>query len=95
MNGSAVRECRGTRKFYGRVRQTHMHTAGVIVFRVGERHWTITLCYTFLATMMASHPFLPDCKTTFSWIFFTFFYAIFKFLRPEHDCYAKFTPCST
>ena len=27
--------------------------------------------------------------------FFTFFYAIFSFLRPEHDCYAKFTSCST
>ena len=27
--------------------------------------------------------------------FFTFFNAIFKFLRPEHDCYAKFTSCST
>ena len=27
--------------------------------------------------------------------FFTFFYAIFKFLRPEPDCYAKFTSCST
>ena len=23
--------------------------------------------------------------------FLTFFYAIFKLLRPEHDCYAKFT----
>ena len=27
--------------------------------------------------------------------FFSFFYAIFKFLRPEHDCYANFTSCST
>ena len=27
--------------------------------------------------------------------FFTFFNAIFKFSRPEHDCYAKFTSCST
>ena len=27
--------------------------------------------------------------------FFTFFYAIFKFLRPEHNCYEKFTSCST
>ena len=36
------------------------------------------------------NPFLPDCKTTFSRIF-TFFYAIFKLLRPEHDCYGKFT----
>ena len=25
--------------------------------------------------------------------FFTFFYAFFLFLRPEHDCYAKFTSC--
>ena len=41
------------------------------------------------------NPFLPDCKTTFSWIFKIFLYAIFKFLRSEHDCYAKFTSCST
>ena len=27
--------------------------------------------------------------------FLTFFYAIFKFLRPEHDCYVKFKSCST
>ena len=27
--------------------------------------------------------------------FFIFFYAIFRFLRLEHDCYAKFTSCST
>ena len=38
--------------------------------------------------------FLPDCKTTLSGIF-TFFYANFKFSRPEHDCYAKFTSYST
>ena len=25
----------------------------------------------------------------------TFFFFIFKCLRPEHDCYAKFTSCST
>ena len=37
------------------------------------------------------NPFLPECKTTFSQIF----YAIFKFLKPEHDCYVKFTSCST
>ena len=40
------------------------------------------------------NPFLPDCKATFSWIFYIF-YAIFKFLRPEHNCYAKFTSYST
>ena len=40
------------------------------------------------------NPFLPDCKTTFSGIFFAFFIFIFKFLRPKHDCYAKFTSCS-
>ena len=38
------------------------------------------------------NPFLPECKTTFSLIFF---YDIFKLLRPEHNCYAKFTSCST
>ena len=38
--------------------------------------------------------FLPDCKHLFPG-FFTFFHAISKFLIPEHDCYAKFTSCST
>ena len=32
------------------------------------------------------NPFLPDCKTSFSQFFFTFFCAILKFSRPEHDC---------
>ena len=27
--------------------------------------------------------------------FFISFFFIFPFLRPEHDCYAKFTSCST
>ena len=31
------------------------------------------------------NPFLPDGETTFSRIFFTFFYSILKFSRPEHD----------
>ena len=40
-----------------------------------------------------THSFLTE-KQLFPG-FFTFFYAIFKFLRPEHDWYAKFTSCST
>ena len=27
--------------------------------------------------------------------FFPFFFFLYKFLRPEHDCYAKFASCST
>ena len=41
-----------------------------------------------------THSFLT-AKDLFTRFFFTFFYAIFKFLRPEHDCYARFTSCST
>ena len=41
------------------------------------------------------NPFLPDCKTTFFRIFYIFSMPFFLFLRPEHDCYAKFTSCST
>ena len=57
--------------------------------------------YTFAASALLTvrksffiNPFLPDCKTAFSRIF-TFLYTILKFLRPEHDCYAKFPSCST
>ena len=41
-----------------------------------------------------THSFLTT-KQLFPGFVFTFFYAIFKLLRPEHDCYAKFTSCST
>ena len=49
---------------------------------------------TSIVLIYKINPFLPDCKTTFSWIFYIF-YAILKLLRPEHDFYAKFTSCST
>ena len=39
------------------------------------------------------NPVHPDCKTIFSRIFYIFLLYL-KFLRPEHDCYAKFTSCS-
>ena len=48
-----------------------------------------------IKTKTTFNPFLPDWKTGFSQIFVRFFYAIFKFLRPEHDCHAKFASCST
>ena len=35
-----------------------------------------------------THSFLT-AKQLFPGFFFTFFYAIFTFLRPEHHCYAK------
>ena len=40
-----------------------------------------------------THSF-PTAKQLFPG-FFTFFFAIWTFLRPKHDCYAKFTSCST
>ena len=40
-----------------------------------------------------THSF-PTAKQLFP-DFFTFFYATLKFLRPEHDFYAKFTSCFT
>ena len=46
------------------------------------------ICYKVQLT----HSFLT-AKQLFPRIF-TFFYAISKFSRPEHDCYAKFTSCS-
>ena len=46
-----------------------------------------------LSPMWLTHSFLT-AKQLFPG-FFPFFYAIFKYLRPEHDCYAKFTSCST
>ena len=45
-------------------------------------------------TFLHINPFLPDCKTSFSRIFYIFL-CNFEFSRPEHDCYAKFTSCST
>ena len=39
-------------------------------------------------------PLIPGCKATFSHILYIIL-CYFKFLRPEHDCYAKFTSCST
>ena len=35
-------------------------------------------------------PSFLTAKQHFPGFFFTFFYAILKCLRPEHDCYAKF-----
>ena len=61
------------------------------IFQLREQrtqHTPVRLWLDFL------NPFLPDCKTSFSRIFYIF-YAIFKFSRPERDCYAKFTFCST
>ena len=43
--------------------------------------------------VLLTHSFLTAKQLFFG--FFTFFYAIFKCLKPEHDCYAKFTSCST
>ena len=43
--------------------------------------------------LQSFNPFYPDCKTIFSRILKHFFF-IFPFLRPEHDCYARFT-CPT
>ena len=40
-----------------------------------------------------THSF-PTAKQLFP-RFLPFFYAIFSFLRPEHDCFVKFTSCST
>ena len=43
-------------------------------------------------------PFLTHSFLTGEQLFsriFKFFYAIFIFSRPEHDCYAKFTSFST
>ena len=53
--------------------------------------------FQYCAHLCTSHaiiPLNPDCKTTFFRIFYIFL-CNFKFLRPEHDCYAKFTSCST
>ena len=38
---------------------------------------------------------IPTAKQLFPGFIFTFSFAIFTYLRPEQDCYAKFTPCST
>ena len=60
-----------------------------------ERRLRVKLRIFILCTLCIN-PFLPEvtAKQLFPG-FFTFFYAIFKFLRPEHDCNAKFTSCST
>ena len=52
-----------------------------------------TRVYT-VSTVCDVNPFLPDCKTTFSRVLYIFL-CYFYILRPEHDCYAKFTSCST
>ena len=53
----------------------------------------IGACGFGFAVLQLTHSFLT-AKHLFPG-FFTFFYAIFKFLKPEYDCYAKFTSCST
>ena len=56
------------------------------------QHEIKTVCKTVVFSLMV-HSFLT-AKQLFPGLF-TFFYLIFQFLRPEHDCYAKFTSCST
>ena len=64
---------------------------------VGIVNWcTRYIKVHFLATMkvvLLTHSFL-NAKHLFPG-FFTYFYAIFEFLRLEHECYAKLTSCST
>ena len=59
----------------------------------GLKHFVLCLKGLGISIRSLTHSFLT-AKQLFPG-FFTFFSAIFKILRPEHDCYAKFTSCST
>ena len=48
---------------------------------------SISVCVKTFGRMLQNNCFPDFCST--------FFYAIFKFARPEHDCFAKFTSCPT
>ena len=69
------------------------HRGGVVVGEHLECHLEQQLVIDGGFEASLSHSFLT-AKQLFTG-FFTFFYAIFLFFRPEHDCYAKFTSCST
>ena len=60
--------------------------------RVAVCSLVVSGVFTLLQSVL-THSF-PTASQLFPG-FFTFFYAIFKLLRPKHDFYAKFTSCST
>ena len=63
--------------------------------RIIRQHMSGAPCYlatTLFAWVSNVIPFHPDCKIV---TFFFIFRFIFLFLRPMHDCYVKFTSCST
>ena len=77
--------------------QFYLHIAHETIITIAGKQFANTLSETNSFVMnLSSHltHFFLIAKQLFPG-FFTFFHAILSIFKPEHDCYAKFTSCST